>query len=98
MFSTPFLFDNILKFIRLTRNQEHMSIVIKKVTDKSDLKKFVYFNINLYKGCDQYVPPLIYDEFATLNRDKNTHLKQNIIWLIKWRDCRSYCSHQITRE
>ncbi|HHW81977.1 MAG TPA: hypothetical protein GX746_09845 [Bacteroidales bacterium] len=48
-----------------------MSIVIKKVTDKSDLKKFVYFNINLYKGCDQYVPPLIYDEFATLNRDKN---------------------------
>ena len=71
MFSTPFLFDNILKFIRLTRNQEHMSIVIKKVTDKSDLKKFVYFNINLYKGCDQYVPPLIYDEFATLNRDKN---------------------------
>ncbi len=71
MFSTPFLFDIILKFIRLTRNQEHMSIVIKKVTDKSDLKKFVYFNINLYKGCDQYVPPLIYDEFATLNRDKN---------------------------
>ena len=48
-----------------------MSIVIKKVSDKAQLKKFVYFNINLYKGCEQYVPPLIYDEFATLNKEKN---------------------------
>lgn len=48
-----------------------MSIVIKKVSDKAELKEFVYFNINLYKGCDQYVPPLIYDELATLNREKN---------------------------
>ncbi|NLZ94861.1 MAG: hypothetical protein GX921_03420 [Bacteroidales bacterium] len=48
-----------------------MSIEIRKVNDKSLLKKFVYFNINLYKGCEQYVPPLVYDEFATLNRDKN---------------------------
>ena len=48
-----------------------MSIVIEKVSDKSLLKKFVYFNINLYKGCEQYVPPLIYDEFTTLNKEKN---------------------------
>ncbi|NLC50226.1 MAG: hypothetical protein GX762_07660 [Bacteroidales bacterium] len=48
-----------------------MSITIKKVRDKALLKKFVYFNINLYKGCEQYVPPLIYDEFATLNKEKN---------------------------
>ncbi len=48
-----------------------MSITIKKVRDKALLKKFVYFNIELYKGCEQYVPPLIYDEFATLNREKN---------------------------
>ena len=48
-----------------------MSIVIKKVSDKTLLKKFVYFNIDLYKGCEQYVPPLIYDEFATLNKEKN---------------------------
>lgn len=71
MFSRSLLCDNILKFIELTRNKEHMSIEIKKVTDKSELKKFVYFNINLYKGCEQYVPPLIYDEFTTLNKDKN---------------------------
>ena len=48
-----------------------MSIVIKKVSDKASLKKFVYFNINLYKGCEQYVPPLIYDEMATLDKEKN---------------------------
>ncbi|MDD3356805.1 MAG: hypothetical protein PHP72_07830 [Dysgonamonadaceae bacterium] len=48
-----------------------MSIVIKKVSDKALLKKFVYFNINLYKGNEQYVPPLIYDELITLNKEKN---------------------------
>lgn len=48
-----------------------MSIVIKKVGDKASLKKFVYFNINLYKGNEQYVPPLIYDELITLNKEKN---------------------------
>ena len=48
-----------------------MSIVIKKVSDKTLLKKFIYFNINLYKGCEQYVPPLIYDEFTTLDKEKN---------------------------
>jgi GNAT superfamily N-acetyltransferase len=48
-----------------------MSIVIKKVSDKATLKEFVYFNVNLYKGCEQYVPPLIYDELITLNKEKN---------------------------
>lgn len=48
-----------------------MSIIIKKVNDKASLKKFVYFNIKLYKGNKQYVPPLIYDEFTTLNKEKN---------------------------
>ena len=48
-----------------------MSIIIKKVSDKASLKEFVYFNVNLYKGCEQYVPPLIYDELITLNKEKN---------------------------
>ena len=48
-----------------------MSIVIKKASDKASLKKFVYFNINLYKECEQYVPPLIYEELTTLNKEKN---------------------------
>lgn len=48
-----------------------MPIVIKKISDKSELKQFVYFNIKLYKGCEQYVPPLVYEELTTLNKDKN---------------------------
>ena len=48
-----------------------MSVIIKKVTSKDDLTKFIQFGIDLYKGNDYFVPPLIYDERATLNRAKN---------------------------
>jgi GNAT superfamily N-acetyltransferase len=48
-----------------------MSVEIKKVTGKEMLKQFVRFGIDLYKGNEYYVPPLIYDEMATLNSEKN---------------------------
>ena len=48
-----------------------MTVVIKKVTSNDDLMKFIHFSIDLYKGNDYFVPPLIYDERATLNRSKN---------------------------
>ena len=48
-----------------------MSIIIKEVTDKATLKKFVVFNINLYKGNPYHVPALIEDELMTLDKDKN---------------------------
>ncbi len=48
-----------------------MAITIKRVKDKDDLKKFVQFNIDLYAGNENFVPPLIYDEMATLNKEKN---------------------------
>lgn len=48
-----------------------MPVIIKKVTSKDDLMKFINFGIDLYKGNDYFVPPLIYDERATLNRSKN---------------------------
>ena len=48
-----------------------MSVTIKKVTTKDDLRKFIQFGIDLYEGNDYYVPPLIYDEMATLNMSKN---------------------------
>ena len=41
-----------------------MSVIIKKVTSKDDLMKFIHFGIDLYKGNDYFVPPLIYDERA----------------------------------
>lgn len=47
-------------------------VEIRKIsTDKSDLKKFVKFGIDLYKGNKYFVPPLIIDEIATLDPSKN---------------------------
>jgi ribosomal protein S18 acetylase RimI-like enzyme len=48
-----------------------LSIIIKEVTSKYDLKKFVKFPLKLYKDCSQWVPPLIYDEIQTLSSEKN---------------------------
>jgi GNAT superfamily N-acetyltransferase len=48
-----------------------MSVTIHKVTTKDDLRKFIQFGIDLYEGNEYFVPPLIYDERATLSRSKN---------------------------
>lgn len=48
-----------------------MSVIINKVRTKDDLKKFIQFGIDLYEGNEYFVPPLIYDERATLNWGKN---------------------------
>ncbi|MDR0422188.1 MAG: hypothetical protein LBH72_04150 [Proteiniphilum sp.] len=48
-----------------------MSIIINKVRTKDDLKKFIQFGIDLYKGNEYFVPPLIYDERTTLHWSKN---------------------------
>ena len=48
-----------------------MAVEIKQVRDKDELKKFVQFSIDLYKDNKYYVPPLVYDEVATLSREKN---------------------------
>lgn len=38
---------------------------------KGELRKFVKFGIELYKGNDCYVPPLVLDEVNTLRREEN---------------------------
>lgn len=49
-----------------------MSVEIKAIKHtKGGLKKFVKFGIDHYKGNDYYVPPVIFDDVATLNRRKN---------------------------
>lgn len=49
-----------------------MSIEIKPVAPtKKELKNFVQFGIDLYKGNDYFIPPLIFDEVNTLLPDKN---------------------------
>lgn len=48
-----------------------MSVEIRKVNTRDELKSFVNFGIKLYEGNEYFVPPLVYDELATLNRAKN---------------------------
>lgn len=47
-------------------------IEIKKIAPvRKELQKYVKFGIDLYKGNDYFVPPLIFDEIDTLLPDKN---------------------------
>ena len=47
------------------------SITIKKVETKEDLKAFIEFHYDLYKGNEYDVPNLYRDEINTLSREKN---------------------------
>ena len=48
-----------------------MSILIKPVTTKKELKTFVRFANNLYKGNKYYVPSMTFDDLNTLDKKKN---------------------------
>lgn len=47
-------------------------VEVKKISkERSDLKKFIQFQLNLYKGNEYFVPPLVSDDLATLDPEKN---------------------------
>ena len=48
-----------------------MGVEIKEVKTKKDLRKFVRFNYELYKGNPYHVPTLTDEEMMTLSKDKN---------------------------
>lgn len=48
-----------------------MTISIKEIKTKKDLKKWVEFPNKLYKGNEYFVPFLFNDEIDTFNKDKN---------------------------
>ena len=48
-----------------------MSVTIKTVTTKKDLKSFVRFANNLYKGNKYWVHPLRGDMQSVFDKDKN---------------------------
>jgi len=48
-----------------------MDITIKEVNSKSDFNAFIEFPYTLYKGNPYFVPPLKFDEKATLDKTKN---------------------------
>jgi GNAT superfamily N-acetyltransferase len=51
-----------------------MSVVIKEVSTKSELKKFIWFGINMYKDCPYAAPPLMMDDLMNLSKGKNPAL------------------------
>ena len=67
-----------------------MAIIIKQVSTKKELKKFIQFNKELYKGNAYSVPDLYDDMLNTFNKHKIRHLNfvtQSIFWhtkMINW--------------
>ncbi len=51
--------------------KHNMSVEIKTVETRAELKKFVKFPLELYKNCPYYVPNLYADEMTTLDSGKN---------------------------
>ncbi len=51
-----------------------MSVIIREVTSKKELKKFIWFGINLYKDCKFAAPPLLMDDLLNLTKGKNPAL------------------------
>ena len=43
------------------------NIIIKEVTTKRDIKRFVQFGIDLYKGNQYFCPPIFFDEVNTFS-------------------------------
>ncbi|OJV37906.1 MAG: hypothetical protein BGO29_12460 [Bacteroidales bacterium 36-12] len=52
-----------------------MSVVIKKVETNRELKKFVWFGINMYKDCKYAAPPLMMDDYMNLSKGNNPALE-----------------------
>lgn len=50
-------------------------IVIKEVKTKRDLRRFVQFGIDLYKGNPYYCPPIFFDELNTFDPKSNPALE-----------------------
>jgi GNAT superfamily N-acetyltransferase len=48
-----------------------MSVTIKTVETKAELKAFIKFPLALYKDCPYYVPNIFMDEMSTLDMSKN---------------------------
>ena len=47
-----------------------MSVLIKEVTTRRELREFVNFPERLYKDNPYYVPPLVFDQMDTLDQKK----------------------------
>ncbi len=64
-----------------------MSVIIKEVTTKRQLRQFVQFGIDLYEGNPYYCPPIFMDEMNTFDTKKNPALEvSEFIIFLAYRD------------
>jgi GNAT superfamily N-acetyltransferase len=64
-----------------------MAVEVREVTQKKDLKRFVKFNIELYKDSRYHVPGLIDEELITLNKAKNPAFElSEAIYFLAYKD------------
>jgi GNAT superfamily N-acetyltransferase len=52
-----------------------MGVVIREVKSNKELKKFIWFGINLYKNCEFAAPPLMMDDLLNLKKGSNPALE-----------------------
>lgn len=50
-------------------------IVVREVTTKREIKRFVQFGIDLYKDNPYYCPPIFFDEVNTFDPKRNPALE-----------------------
>ena len=48
-----------------------MAVIIKEVSNKDELNKFVKFQLSHYADNEYFIPPLIRDELNTFDKNKN---------------------------
>ena len=53
---------------------------LKEVTTKSDMRKFVKFPFELYKDSPYWIPPIIREEIASFDKNKNPVFKDADAW------------------
>src|SRR4051794_7915046 len=64
-----------------------MSVSIRPVESKRDLKRFVKVPFGLHRDSEQWVPPLIFERMEFLDRDKNPYFEHaEALFLIAERD------------
>jgi hypothetical protein len=62
-----------------------MTLQVKEISTKSELKEFIRFPMRLYKSCEAYVPPILQLEISTFLRSKNPafdHCEARF-WIVK---------------
>lgn len=56
-------------------------VTVKEVVSKSELREFVKFPFKLYKGSQNWVPPIIVDEMASFDKENNPAFKTARAWI-----------------